>query len=75
MEKGEKVSKKEREERIKNLTNWAMATYKIETKRQEVANLTEAEAKAALDKTLSKYQASLPQTDEEKAQVKVEKLL
>jgi APA family basic amino acid/polyamine antiporter len=76
IKKGEKVSKKEREERIKNLTNWAMASYKIETKREEVANLqkqgqlTEVEAKAALDKTLSKYQANLPQTDEEKAQVK-----
>jgi amino acid transporter len=54
MKKGEKVSKKEREERIKNLTNWAMATYKIETKSKEV----------------DKYKANLPQTDEEKAQVK-----
>lgn len=76
IKKGGKVPKKEREERIKKLTDEAMAFYKIETKRQEVANLqeqgqlTEAQAKAALDKTLVKYEPNLPQTDEEKAQVK-----
>jgi len=76
IKKGEKVPKKEREARIKKLTDEAMALYKIETKRQEVADLqkqgqlTEAQAKAALEKTLSQYEANLPQTDEEKAQVK-----
>ncbi len=76
IKKGDKVPKKEREARIKKLTDEAMALYKIETKREEVAGLqkegqlTEAQAKAALEKTLSKYEANLPQTDEEKAQVK-----
>jgi len=76
IKKGEKVPKKEREARIKKLTDEAMAVYKIETKRQEVSGLqkegqlTDAQAKAALEKTLSKYEPNLPQTDEEKAQVK-----
>src|SRR5229473_829456 len=62
IKKGEKVPKKEREARIKKLTDEAMAFYKIETKRKEVADLqkqgqlTEAQAKAALEKTLSQYE-------------------
>jgi APA family basic amino acid/polyamine antiporter len=70
-----RIPKKEREERIKKLTDQAMADYTIERKRQEVADLqkqgqlTEADAKAALNTTLSKYEPNLPQTDEEKAKV------
>jgi APA family basic amino acid/polyamine antiporter len=72
-----RIPKKEREERIKKLTDQAMAVYRIEKKRKEVADLqkqgqlTEADAKAALNTTLSKYEPNLPQTDEEKAKVQV----
>jgi APA family basic amino acid/polyamine antiporter len=75
IKQGEKVPKKDREARIKKLRDQAMAFYKIETKRNEVAELqkqgqlNEAEAKAALNTTLSKYEADLPQTDEERAKV------
>jgi APA family basic amino acid/polyamine antiporter len=75
IKQGEKVPKKEREARIKKLRDQAMAFYKIETKRSEVAELqkqgqlNETEAKAALNTTLSKYEADLAQTQEEKAKV------
>jgi APA family basic amino acid/polyamine antiporter len=70
-----RIPKKEREERIKKLTDQAMAVYKIEAKRKEVADLekegrlTEEQGKAALNKTLVKYEANLPQTEVEKAKV------
>src|SRR5262249_19643676 len=71
-----KIPKAERETRIKKLKEEALAYYKIEAKTAEVADLqkqgklTAAEAKSALDKTLNKYEAHLPQTEQEKAHVK-----
>ncbi len=70
-----KIPKEERQARIKKLKEEALASYKIEKKREEVANLqqqgklSEAEAKSALQQTLSKYGPDLPKADEEKAEV------
>jgi APA family basic amino acid/polyamine antiporter len=70
-----KIPKEERQARIKKLKQEALAVYKVEKKREEVASmqqqgkLSEAEAQSALEQTLSKYGPDLPKTDEEKAEV------
>jgi APA family basic amino acid/polyamine antiporter len=69
------ISKADRKAQIKKLKTEALAFYKIETKRSEIAEnqkqglMTEAEAKAALEKTMSEFEGNLPQTPEEKARV------